>query len=100
MVELLIILALGVEHFPIFYRTEVFRLVVPKNLNCLHMRERFFWVCCGLQDVNHTKFSMRQSLTKFKLLVLWFSNALSVLQGYRVGEYGVFDPLVIGQLKF
>ena len=90
MVELLI-LALGVEYF---HRTEVFRLVVP---NCLRMREWFFWVCCGLQDVSRTKFSMRQSLSKFKLFVLWFSNALIVLQGHRVGEYGVFDPLVIGQ---
>ena len=36
MVELLIILALGVEYFPIFDRTEVFRLVVSKNLKFVY----------------------------------------------------------------
>ena len=49
MVELLIILALWVGHFPVFDCTEVFRLVVPKKI-CLHMREWFFWVRCRFQD--------------------------------------------------
>ena len=39
MVELLIILALWVGHFPVFDCTEVFRLVVPKNLKSVYTCE-------------------------------------------------------------
>ena len=59
--ELLIILGPGMGHFPIFYCTEVFRLVVLKNLkSVLCMQEWFFWVRCGLQDLSHTKFSIHE----------------------------------------
>ena len=45
MVELLIILALGVGHFPVFYCTEVFRLVVPKNLKSVYTCENGSFGC-------------------------------------------------------
>ena len=61
MVELLIILALGVGHFSIFDRTEVFRSVVLKKLICLHMLEWFLWVPCGLQDLSHSKISIYEA---------------------------------------
>ena len=45
MVELLVILALGVGHFPEFDRTEVFRLVVPKNLKSVFACENGSFGC-------------------------------------------------------
>ena len=42
MVELLIILALGVGHFPAFDRTESLRLVVPKNFKSVDTCMFFF----------------------------------------------------------
>ena len=45
MAELLIILALGVGHFPVFDCTEVFRLAVPKNLKSVYTCENGYFEC-------------------------------------------------------
>ena len=63
------------------------------------MREWLFWVCCGLQDLSHTKFSVHEAINEQIQTVCfnwytWFSNVLSVPQGCRVEDMGYLIPEV------
>ena len=62
MVELLIILVQGVGHFPVFYRTEVFMLVVPKNLKSVYACENGSFGCVVNSKICHTKFSIHEAI--------------------------------------